>query len=167
MRNLAMNIIRRILVPTDFSELSLSGIDFIRSLAVLYDAELVLLHVVDTTPPPAVPELDVHASLTREETRAKERLAEIVVRLFPATRNITPLVRRGDPAKEIVRLASEEGADLIVIATHGRTGLAHVLMGSVAEKVVRHATVPVLTVKPESMRPPLMEQEDINEQLHY
>jgi nucleotide-binding universal stress UspA family protein len=94
-------------------------------------------------------------------------LEEIVTRLFPGARSIVPVVRRGDPAREIVRFAREEGINLIVIATHGRTGLAHVLMGSVAEKVVRHATVPVLTAKPDSMRPPLMEQEDINEQLHY
>jgi nucleotide-binding universal stress UspA family protein len=57
-------------------------------------------------------------------------------------------VRRGNPHDEITRYAADEHADLIVMATHGRTGLAHVLLGSVAEKVVQHADIPVLTIKP-------------------
>jgi nucleotide-binding universal stress UspA family protein len=57
-------------------------------------------------------------------------------------------MRRGNPHDEITRYAADEQADMIVMATHGRTGLAHVLLGSVAEKVVQHADIPVLTIKP-------------------
>jgi nucleotide-binding universal stress UspA family protein len=75
------------------------------------------------------------------------------------------IVRRGDPATEIVKLAEHDNAGLILMATHGRTGLAHIFMGSVAEKVVRTSHVPVLTAKPPEMRQPPISAEDVD-QLH-
>jgi nucleotide-binding universal stress UspA family protein len=65
-----------------------------------------------------------------------------------------------------VKYASAEGMDLIIMATHGRTGLAHVVMGSIAEKVVRHSEVPVLTIKPLPLHPTWVKQQDVDEQLH-
>ena len=70
----------------------------------------------------------------------------------PAQTRLTAVVRRGMPAEEIKRFAQEEGIDLIVMASHGRTGLRHMVMGSVAERVVRLCSVPVLTVKPHPFR---------------
>ena len=122
-------------------------------LAVAFDGELLLVHVVPPTPVPTpaiegalTPPFDVVAyeEQLREHYRAsleqmrKERLGhKIKVRVRVAT---------GDPANEIVSMAKEEKADLIVLPTHGRTGFSHVFFGSVAEKVVRHAECPVLTL---------------------
>jgi nucleotide-binding universal stress UspA family protein len=122
-------------------------------LAGVFCGELLLVHVIPPTPvamPPLdgalVPPLDVVAyeAQLREVYRGSlERL-----RKERLDRKITVRVRvvTGDPATEIVRLAKEEKSDLIVLPTHGRTGLTHLFFGSVAEKVVRHAVCPVLTL---------------------
>jgi universal stress protein A len=122
-------------------------------LAQAFCGEMLLVHVVPPTPVPVspidgafVPPFDVVAydEQMREHYRAsleqlrKERLdRKLKVRVRVVT---------GDPAGEIVRLSKEEKADIIVLPTHGRTGLSHVFFGSVAEKVVRHAECPVLTL---------------------
>jgi nucleotide-binding universal stress UspA family protein len=72
----------------------------------------------------------------------------------------------GSPADEIRRFAEAERVDLVVMATHGRTGLEHIVMGSVAERVVRLCTMPVLTVKPARLRESIIRNEDIERQLH-
>jgi nucleotide-binding universal stress UspA family protein len=136
--------IRKILHPTDFSEYSEAAFRLACALARDYGAPLVVLHVssplvvaygegVFALPPPLpVPDLD-----------------DYLVRLRPASEGVTidPRFVEGDPAAEIVRFAAEELCDLIVLGTHGRTGLRRLLMGSVAEHVVRKAPCPVLTVK--------------------
>lgn len=131
-----------ILHPTDFSEPSEHALSLAAALARDHGARLVLLHVV---PPPAVlggdalvlPPPDTHD----EEKRRLDRLA--VPAGLPAERRLA----EGDPAVEILRLAKECNADLIVLGTHGRTGLRRLLMGSVAEQIVRWSDCPVLTVK--------------------
>jgi nucleotide-binding universal stress UspA family protein len=122
-------------------------------LAVALGGELLLVHVVPPTP---VPQPSIEGALTppfdvvsyeeqlREHYRVSlERLRK--ERLSHKT-NVRVRVVTGDPATEIVRLAKEEKSDLIVLPTHGRTGFSHVFFGSVAEKVVRHAECPVLTL---------------------
>jgi len=79
---------------------------------------------------------------------------------------LVPVVKTGSPAAVIKRFAEEEGMDLIVMATHGRTGLRYILMGSVAERVVRISSVPVLTVKPQPLREAILKREDIETELH-
>jgi universal stress protein A len=163
-----MKAFKKILVPTDFSEFSLAGMDHAISLAVSNDAEIYVLTVVDNQPPVAFPAVDHHSeTMLRDYSKQAEALLDrLIEKKFRGMRNIIPIVRRGNPAKEIVRLAREEGVDLIVMATHGRTGLAHVVIGSVAEKVVRLASVPVLVVKPQEVSDALLNEEDVEEQLH-
>jgi len=122
-------------------------------LAKAFGGELLLLHVVPPTPVPTpviegalAPPFDVVAyeDQLREAFRnSLERLRK--ERLSSKTR-VRVRVVTGDPATEIVRLAKEEKCDLVVLPTHGRTGFSHVFFGSVAEKVVRHAECPVLTL---------------------
>jgi|SRR3954469_25345652 nucleotide-binding universal stress UspA family protein len=143
--------LHRILVPTDFSKYSQSALTYAAAFADKFGAELYLLHVVQdlalfipdmiTVTPPVVPSID---QLTAAVRVAFDRLVEQhgLGRL-----TLHREVREGTPFYEIVRFAREQNIDLVVMGTHGHTGLAHVLMGSVAEKVVRKAPCPVLTVR--------------------
>jgi universal stress protein A len=143
--------IRTILVPTDFSDLSVEAIRYAMSLAGLYQADLHLLHVVDDAPVLAFHTMEMTTDYIIEDTtRTAEQHLQDFARLHDVhgRQGVTLAVRRGNPHDEITRYAADEHADLIVMATHGRTGLAHVLLGSVAEKVVQHADIPVLTIKP-------------------
>jgi len=115
-------------------------------------ASLHILHVVPTPEmamqfEPVAPVLD--ASFFAElEKSAQERLEKVVPDEVRERLEVTLAIRRGAPFLEIVRYAREKQIDLITIATHGRTGLRHALFGSVAEKVVRKAPCPVLSVRP-------------------
>jgi len=163
-----MKKIQRILVPTDFSEFSLAGMEYVISLSVLYDAQIYLLNVIDHEPTLTFHTVDLHSeTLLRDNTKKAEAyLGAIIDRKFQNMQNIIPMVRHGDPARTIVKVAKEENVDLIIMATHGRTGVAHVLLGSVAEKVVRQSSIPVLTVKPEEVSESVLKEEDLEEQLH-
>lgn len=145
-----MRRIKKILVPTDLSELSLASIDYARSLANVYGARVFLLHAVDVAPVLSFPTIDftLETSLQDEAERGKEILENFASRFLGDVDHVTSVVRRGFAYEEIMRFVDEEEIDLIVMATHGRTGLPHIIMGSVAEKVVRHSPVPVLTIKP-------------------
>jgi len=139
-----------ILVPTDFSPGAEAALDWARSLGAAFQAEVILLHVADLSIAalagfpstlamvPAAGEL-----LDRIRIEADEEMARLVVRT-PGARGV---VREGTPRSVILDVARELGAQLIVMGTHGRTGLTHVFFGSVAEHVVRHSRVPVLTVR--------------------
>jgi nucleotide-binding universal stress UspA family protein len=107
----------------------------------------------------------VLSSLT-PDAAALRRLEDFIERHVGKDRKVIPAVRVGQPEQEILRFAEDEGVDLIVMATHGWTGLQHLLLGSVAEKIVRHARVPVLTVKPKPVQDELLKSEDIAAQLH-
>jgi nucleotide-binding universal stress UspA family protein len=143
--------LHRILVPTDFSKHSENALLYAVAFAEKFDAELHLLHVVqdlalfvpDTVAgtPPIVPPVD---QLTASVREALDR----VIREHGLERlRVCPEVREGTPFYEIIRCARDKDIDLIVMGTHGRSGLAHVLLGSVSEKVVRKAPCPVLTVR--------------------
>src|SRR5262249_35826429 len=139
--------LQRILVPTDFSEHSRKALLYGAAFAEKFGAELSLLHVFQNLPVfqpdavtmgPVVPGVDLTVS-TREalQRHVQEVGVTVPVRLE---------VREGSAYEEIVQVAKEAEVDLIVMGTHGRGWLAHVLMGSVTEKVVRRAPCPVLTV---------------------
>jgi nucleotide-binding universal stress UspA family protein len=137
-----MLTIRTILHPTDFSERSEHAFHLACSLARDHGARVVLLHVVSI--PVAAYEGVVLPPPIEEATEdAKRRLSQ----MEPAGIPVEHRVAEGDAAEMILRVAEEVHADLIVMGTHGRTGLGRLLMGSVAEQVVRKAPCPVLTMK--------------------
>ncbi len=145
--------IRRILYPTDFSENAAAAWPYALQMAEQLGAEVLLLHVAPG-PYPA-PETFLTAEQWREVFAAQRKEAEAQLKTLASTApevRAQILVTRGVPFLEIVRVAAERKADLIVMGTHGRTGLAHALMGSVAEKVVRMAACPVLTVRHAAMQ---------------
>jgi nucleotide-binding universal stress UspA family protein len=139
---------KRILVPTDFSSTSMAALKYAVLYARQFGASLDLLHVLE--PPPFLSDLkDVPLAMTEQEAtkKATAELANLARREVDAAVPITPLVRSGKAYVEITEAARELQADLIVIATHGYTGLKHTLLGSVAERVIRHAGCPVLVVR--------------------
>lgn len=137
--------LRRILVPVDFSECSKQALEYALALAEHFGAELTLLHVAPRIPP--VPEFGpVDEVAVREARKELEALRVRVSAVLPS-HTVLSALWAGEPHVEIVRAAEERAIDLIVLSTHGRTGLARILMGSTAEKVVRHAKCPVLIVR--------------------
>jgi len=161
--------IKKILIPIDFSPFSLFGVEYAASIAKLFDAQIFLLHVlprsVFAAPYPNI-DLNSETVLRDKATEVKTALDNFIRNHLNDVPTISAVVTQGEPYKEIVKFAHENQMDLIVITTHGRTGAAHLLMGSVAEKVVRYSTVPVLTLKPQAVLNHLLETEDVEEQLH-
>lgn len=144
--------IRKILCPVDFSEPAREALHFAVDFARRFDAQVTLLHVF-VVPGYAYPEGIVLAGpevmneiLERIDRALREWRDEAISRAGGALR-IDVESRQGTPWAEIVRKAEEDGYDLVVIGTHGRSGLSHALLGSVAERVVRKAPCPVLTVR--------------------
>ena len=145
--------VRSILVPTDFSECARHAVPYAAELARLLGARVICLYVVEPVVQPLVwrPRAEPMPA-----TELGERMEETAARDLPAFSKsdefaglaVEDLMAHGEPAAEIVRVAEERGAGLIVISSHGRTGLGRILFGSTAEVVVRHARCPVLVVKP-------------------
>jgi len=135
---------RRILVPIDFSKTSLRALDVAVPLACDHGAELFLLSVIEPDPYATGMEGVIIAlpdSILIEDTKAK--LPKIAERFVPPSVKVKSLVIRGRAHDVITRVARQKDIDLIVLTTHGRTGLKRTLMGSTAERVVRHAHCPV------------------------
>lgn len=135
--------IRKILVPTDFSEHSRAAFDLACALARDYGAELLVLHVYR---PPQVYAPDGIAVIVPEQPLDLQAQLALVRPADPQVK-VDHLLVEGDPVEEILRVAGDRRCDLIVMGTHGTTGLARLLMGSVAESVVRRAPCPVLTIR--------------------
>ena len=139
----------KILTPTDFSRPSTDALEIALEIAAP-GAWVLLCHVVDDLPLTygyvgiATPTPELRSRMTRE---AEKELAGFGPKEARADVTVERRVIHGTPFLEIVRLAREEGVDLIVMGTHGRTGLKQMLIGSVAEKVVRKAPCPVLVVR--------------------
>ncbi len=150
-----MMYLRKILVPTDLSEHSLAAMEYAASFGLLYSSTLFLLYVIDSR--------EAHHHGEEEAHRALD--AFILKHVSPDI-SLVPVIRQGHPSFEIRKFAQQEGVDLIVMATHGRTGLRHILMGSVAERIVRHSGIPVLTVKPPPLREGILKDEDVEQELH-
>jgi len=141
-----MVTLKRILVAHDFSETSTLAVDYAVSLTKSFGSELTFLYVRDPVPSEVGSEVPFTDEVAMTEAD-RERLLTI---LPPADRTLLNphfYVRAGTPAAEVVRFAAEHGMDLIVMGTHGRGFVGHMVMGSVAEKVVRTAPCPVLTVR--------------------
>jgi len=144
-----MIALNRILVPLDFSETSAAAVRYAIALARSFGARLILLHVGDR----ARSEFDTEFPLGLEgavEDAVRERLLKIFTPAEQTELKPEFAVQAGLPAAEIVQFARDHGVDLIVMGTHGRGFVGHLVMGSVAEKVVRTAHCPVLTVRNQS-----------------
>ncbi len=142
--------IKTIIVPTDFSSASLQALSYATEFAKVHEAGILLLHTME---PPVYPVVFGVAPVVAPTLESdlldlcEQNLEKIRAEHIDAAIKVETVVREGPPFLEIVRCAKERSADLIVIATHGHTGLKHVLLGSTAEKVVREAPCPVLTVR--------------------
>lgn len=148
--------IERVVAPTDFSDSAGHALEYARRFCELFDAELHLLHVIHDLSvevpdfgmglafPAYLEHLPERQQQMEEETL--KALAELVEPGWSQQHRVSLVTRQGVPYVEIVRYARELHADLIVMGTHGRTGVSHALLGSVAERVVRKAHCPVLTV---------------------
>ncbi len=144
-----MPAIRTIICAHDFSETAELALAQALRLATRHGARLVLAHVVESVPVgtyPVVRPLESDFAIRR---MAEERMQEIADGIRSDDREIQVCVRFGEPGAELVELAKEHHADLVVIGTRGLTGIRHVLLGSTAEYVVRRAPMPVLTIHPD------------------
>jgi nucleotide-binding universal stress UspA family protein len=140
--------LKRILVPTDFSEHSRKALHYAMALARQFSAELLLVYVIEPLPPSAqfsatdgVP-FDsklFHRQASKHLAEWREKVGSLTV--------VKTALRSGVPWWEIVAVAKENAIDLIILGTHGRTGLARLFIGSTAEQVVRHASCPVMVVR--------------------
>ena len=143
--------LQRILLPTDFSDHSAAATKYACELATKFDAELHLLHTLElhlSSTPGFAMGITLPQYVNESRADAAKSLASILDPQWSAGRTVVQAVVEGSPKVEIIRYARHYEIDLIVLSTHGRTGLAHVMMGSVAETVVRTAPCPVLTVRP-------------------
>ncbi len=142
--------IKKVLVPIDFSDYSKSSLKYAVNFVKQFHAELFLIYVVEPViyPPDfsmgqiAIPTVDLEM-----DKRAVEELNKLAQKEIPSELKVKTIVKTGKPFIEIIETASEENIDLIIIATHGHTGVEHILFGSTAEKVVRKAPCPVLTLR--------------------
>jgi nucleotide-binding universal stress UspA family protein len=143
--------IKNILMPTDFSKLSLSAAEYATELSEQYGAKIHLLHVLEKTPPI----LTIRSLDLSEEKIIKTIEEEAKISLQKAADKVKgkknveveQVIRKGIDYEEIIKYAEEKKIDLVIIATHGRTGILHTLLGSVAEKVIRFSKKPVLVSK--------------------
>lgn len=141
----------RILCPIDFSEPSYEALKAANEVALHFSAELQVVHVV--APIPVVVDyayerrFDWPAYQKELEASARAKLNQTVAERVSSKLKVLPAVVSGNAADQIIRAAERDKADLVVIATHGLTGLRHLVFGSVAERVVRHAPCPVLTIR--------------------
>lgn len=139
--------IKTILVPTDFSELSNEAVDYAFSMAKRIGAKMVFMHTLEWPdhPDEMTPMSDEGYAFMKD--RGNAMLHDLVTRAEKEGLEASASLADGVPFIEIIRAARKHNADLIIMGTHGRTGLSHVMMGSQAEKVVRQAPCPVLTIK--------------------
>jgi len=142
--------IKKVLVPIDFSDYSKSSLRYSVNFVRCFKADLILIYVIEPViyPPDfsmgqiAVPAVDAEI-----DKRAYEELNKLAKTEVPADMNVRTIIKTGKPFVEIIETAAEENIDLIIIATHGRSGVEHILFGSTADKVIRKAPCPVLTVR--------------------
>jgi nucleotide-binding universal stress UspA family protein len=144
-----MALFKKILVPTDFDDGSARAARLAADVARAFDASILLLHAFDPAQN-AVAASSTQGAVTMvalDEGRVRKSLDEAL----RASRDLWPrceaVLRVGPPSDEILKAIHDVAADLVIMATHGRSGLLHALVGSVAEKIVRHSPVPVLTVR--------------------
>jgi nucleotide-binding universal stress UspA family protein len=141
---------KKILVATDFNELAAAALRFASTLARRARAEIVVLYADTFEPPPEFTSAQIESvaqSIERSRRRAKEELERHAARNIPPGIRWSTIVADGTPASAILRFAGQQQVDLIAMGTHGRGGLQRLIVGSVADHVIRHAHIPVLTVR--------------------
>lgn len=142
--------IKRILVPVDFSDYSKNALKYAVRFATKFDAELFLVYVVEPQVYPAdftMGQVAVPPMETDMSKIAENELEALMKQEIGGKIKATKIIKVGQPFIEIIETATENDIDLIIIATHGHTGVEHLLFGSTAEKVVRKAPCPVLTLR--------------------
>jgi len=145
-----MQFIKNILVPIDFSDYSKNALKYAVQFAKQFDAKIFLIYVVEPIIYPAdfsmgqvaLPSMDIDL-----HSRAEVELKNLAKIFTDSVVQIKTIIKTGKPFVEINDYAAEKNIDLIIIATHGHTGVEHILFGSTAEKVVRKAPCPVLTLR--------------------
>lgn len=143
---------KNVLWPTDFSSLSLHGGHYAKGFCDVFGARLHIIHVI---PPPLGPdvsvmipaEVPVNVSDPELLDASKQAIRKLIDEHFEGDTNIVTDAMFGNPWQTICTYARDKDIDLLIVATHGRTGLSRVLIGSTAERIVQHAPCPVLTVK--------------------
>jgi len=144
-----MEQIKSIIVPIDFSEYSKSALKYAIDFAKQFNAKMYLIYVVEPVIYPAdfsmgqvaIPSADIDI-----QSRASEELINLAKTIGSGI-NVETIIKTGKPFVEIIDTAKEKDVDLIIMSTHGHTGVEHLLFGSTAEKVVRKAPCPVLTLR--------------------
>lgn len=154
--------IRSIVVPTDFSLPSAQAVGYAGMLATSLGATVHLVHVLDRLLSPemawAAPATEAAALRERIYQEGRAKLADLAATIRESGVTVTTEVRSGPPSQEIIHAAVDYGADLIVMMTHGRTGLSHLVLGSIAEDVIRHARCPVLALRMNSPQTPSLSE---------
>jgi nucleotide-binding universal stress UspA family protein len=141
---------RSIIAPVDFSKHSIRAVRHAKEIAGIFDYDVVLMHVLEEQLHPAFYNTGTFSQYEYDpniEHRANEALSRVYDEAGGPDVRVHYLVKRGNAVQQIVAVAREHSPSMIVMATHGLTGIDHFLMGSVSEKVVRHSDVPVFTVK--------------------
>ncbi|MDD5582939.1 MAG: universal stress protein [Candidatus Marinimicrobia bacterium] len=142
--------IKKILLTTDFSEYADYAIAYAIEFADKFKAKLGLLHVIEPIIAPTDftwENFDIAQLEKQSMDYAKQSLDKIIHEKFPKNIHVDPLIRYGRSFEEIINCAKEDNYDMIIMSTHGLTGISHILFGSTTEKVVRKSPVPVLTVQ--------------------
>jgi len=142
--------IQKVLVPIDFSDYSKNSLRYAVNFAKQFNAEIYLIYVVEPViyPPDfSMGQIAIPSVNAEWDERAREELQNLAKTEIPEGVNVKTILKNGKPFLEIIDTASEENVDLIIIATHGHSGVEHILFGSTAEKVVRKAPCPVLTLR--------------------
>jgi nucleotide-binding universal stress UspA family protein len=141
---------KKILVPIDFSDFSKSSLRYAVTFAKQFNASIILIYVVEPIiyPPDfSMGQIAIPTTGIEMDKRAIEELEKLAQNEIPSDLQKSIIVKTGKPFYEIIDTAKEEDVDLIIISTHGHSGVEHILFGSTAEKVVRKAPCPVLTLR--------------------
>jgi nucleotide-binding universal stress UspA family protein len=142
--------IKKVLVPIDFSDYSKNALKYAVNFSMQFNAEMILIYVIEPViyPPDfSMGQIALPSVNTEWDIKAKEELNKLAKSEIPSSIKVTTVLKTGKPFVEIIETAAENDVDLIIIATHGHTGVEHILFGSTAEKVVRKAPCPVLTLR--------------------
>jgi len=137
----------KIMVPTDFSEASKQSLPYAEAFAKKFGAALTLVYVAPAQVAAELSRVGIVLEEKLAQEKARESLEQFRAKELSRSLPVETQLRTGSPYVEINKAAEDLSADLIIISTHGRTGLKHLLLGSTAERVVRHATCPVLTIR--------------------
>ncbi len=143
---------KNILAPVDLDDVSGKLVPYVQTMLEKHGADLHLLFVVPSLEGHAgyytyyTPSLDMDALRAQILDKAQEHMAQFVQENFAGASGVNTSVQVGKPAEEIIAYAKDKGIDLIIMGTHGRTGLNHALFGSVAEAVIKSAPMPVMTI---------------------